>query len=123
MQSASPKEAAIWIADTRSAIRSSVPFTSSTTRRSTGPSDDRRLYALAARSQRWIAKRQGRLEGGERSVVDATLAQLVATSVGASSPAWDRLTEIAKEQTAGVAKGPGNRTAGLARHQARGGSP
>jgi hypothetical protein len=56
-------------------------------------------------------------------VVDATLAQVVATSVDASSPAWDRLTEIAKEHTAGVAKGPSNRTAGLARHQARGGSP
>jgi hypothetical protein len=29
------------------------------------------------------------------------VAQLVATSVGMSSPAWDRLTEIAKERKAG----------------------
>jgi hypothetical protein len=30
-----------------------------------------------------------------------TIAQLVAASVGASSPAWDRLAEITKERMAG----------------------
>jgi hypothetical protein len=60
--------------------------------------DDRRLNGLAVRSERWFAKRQSGRKGEERSVLDPTIAQLVATSVGASSPAWDRLTEIAKER-------------------------
>jgi len=125
MQSASPKEAAIWIADKRDAL-SDPEFRAIYLEYDAAfdwSPDDRRLYALAARSQRWIAKRRGRLKGGERSVVDATLAQLVTTSAGASSPAWDRLTEIGKEHKAGVTKGPGNGTAGLAQHQARRGSP
>jgi ABC-type cobalamin/Fe3+-siderophores transport system ATPase subunit len=58
--------------------------------------DDPRLPALADRAQRWIANRQSRLQGRERPVQDPAIAQLVATSPGASSPAWDRLTQIAK---------------------------
>jgi hypothetical protein len=69
--------------------------------------DDPRLHALAVRSERWLAKRHGRLKGGGRSVQDPTIAQLVATWVGASSPAWDRLGEIAKERRAGTSKGLG----------------
>jgi hypothetical protein len=43
-----------------------------------------------------------RLKAGERlAVPDPSIAQLVVTSVGASSPAWDRLTEIAKERKTG----------------------
>src|SRR5262249_46977819 len=53
------------------------------------------------RAQRWLANRRGGLEGGERSVRAPIIGQLVATPAGASSPAWDRLTEIAKERTAG----------------------
>jgi DNA-binding transcriptional MerR regulator len=115
MQSASPTDAAIWLADKRDAIgdpefraiylKYDAAFDWSP--------DDRRLYALAARAERWITKRQATRKGGERSVVDPTIAQLVATSVGASSPAWDRLTEIAKERRAGVKKGAGIRTADL----------
>jgi hypothetical protein len=62
--------------------------------------EDRRLYALAARSERWFSKRHVSSKGSERSVLDSTLAQLVTTSVGMSSPAWDRLTEIARERKA-----------------------
>jgi DNA-binding transcriptional MerR regulator len=104
LQSASPKEAAIWIADKRDALSDpefraiyleyDVAFDWSP--------DDPRLYALADRSQRWIASRSGRLERGERSMPDPALAKLVATSVGSSSPAWDRLTEIARERKAGA---------------------
>jgi orotate phosphoribosyltransferase len=60
--------------------------------------DDPRLYPLADRTQRWIANRHSRSEDAERPVLDPTIAQLVATSAGASSPAWDRLTEIAKQR-------------------------
>jgi DNA-binding transcriptional MerR regulator len=100
LQSVSPKEAAIWLADKRDAIgdpefraiylKYDAAFDWSP--------DDPRLYELAARSERWIAHRSSRPKGGERSVQDATIAQLVAASVGTSSPAWDRLTEIAKQR-------------------------
>ena len=36
-----------------------------------------------------------------RPVQNAAIAELIATSVGASSLAWDRLTEIAEERKAG----------------------
>jgi DNA-binding transcriptional MerR regulator len=106
MQSASPKEAAIWFADKRDAIgdpefraiylKYDAAFDWS--------ADDRRLYALAARTERWFAKQLDSRKGGQPSVVDPTLAQLVATSVGVSSPAWDRLTEIGKGRRARGAK-------------------
>lgn len=102
MQSVSPKQAAIWLADKRDAIgdpefraiylKYDAAFEWS--------SDDPRLYALAARAERWAAKRHRGLKGGERSVQDTAIAQLIATSAGASSPAWDRLTEIAKSRKA-----------------------
>jgi DNA-binding transcriptional MerR regulator len=101
LQSASPKQAAVWLADKRDAmgdpefraiyLKYDAAFDWSP--------DDPRLYALAARAERWLAKRPGKLNAGERPAVpDPSIAQLVATSAGASSPAWDRLTEIAKER-------------------------
>jgi DNA-binding transcriptional MerR regulator len=103
MQSASPKEAAIWLDDKRDAMRDPefrAIYLEYDAAFDWSP-DDRRLYALAVRSERWIAQRQ-RSRKAERSVVDPTIAQLVATSVGLSSPAWDRLKEVAKERKAGV---------------------
>ena len=63
-------------------------------------SDDPRLFGLAD-AQRWLANRHGRLEGKAPAVPDPPIAQLVARSAGASSPAWDRLTEIARQLKAG----------------------
>jgi DNA-binding transcriptional MerR regulator len=107
MQSASPKNASIWFADKRDAmgdpefraiyLKYDAAFGWSP--------EDRRLYALAARTERWIAKQHVSRKGGKRSDLDPTLAQLVTTSVGMSSPAWDRLTEIAKERKARAMKG------------------
>src|SRR3982074_3001685 len=101
MQSVSPNEAAVWLADKSDAmvdpdfralyLKYDAAFDWSP--------DDRRLYALAVRSERWLAKRHRRLKDREPSVQDPAIAQLVATASGASSPAWDRLTEIAKERT------------------------
>jgi DNA-binding transcriptional MerR regulator len=109
MQSVAPKEAAIWIAEKRDAIgdpefcaiylKYDAAFDWSP--------DDRRLHTLALRAERWLAKRQRGLKGGERYVPDPTIAQLVATSSGASSPAWDKLAEIARERKARVSKGVG----------------
>jgi DNA-binding transcriptional MerR regulator len=101
-QSVSPKEAAIWIADKRDALGDPefrALYLEYDAAFDWSP-DDPRLYALVDRSQRWITNQHGRIEGGERSHQDPTIAQLVATSVGAS-PAWDRLTEIAKERMRG----------------------
>jgi DNA-binding transcriptional MerR regulator len=102
MQSVTPKEAPIWIADKRDAIgdpefraiylKYDAAFDWSP--------DDPRLFALAVRTEQWIAKRHDGRKGGAWSVQDPTIAELVATSV-ASSPAWDRLREIAKERKAG----------------------
>jgi DNA-binding transcriptional MerR regulator len=102
MQSASPKNAAVWFADKRDALDDPefrAIYLEYDAAFDWSP-DDRRLYTLAARTKRWFAKRNGRLRGGERSGVDPALVQLVATSVGTSSPAWDRLTEIAKPRKA-----------------------
>jgi DNA-binding transcriptional MerR regulator len=104
MQSASPKQAAIWLAEKRDAIGDPefrAIYLQYDAAFDWSP-DDRRLNALAVRTQRWFAKRDGMGKGGGRSVPDPTLAQLVATSLGMSSPAWDRLNEIAKERKAGV---------------------
>ena len=106
MQSASPKQAAIWLADKRDALgdpefraiylKYDAAFDWSP--------EDRRLPALAVRTERWFTKRHDRLKGRAGSVPDPTLAQLVASSVGMSSPAWDRLNEIARERRARVSR-------------------
>jgi DNA-binding transcriptional MerR regulator len=102
MQAVSPTEAAAWIADKCDAIgdpefraiclECDAAFGWSP--------DDPRLEALADRTQRWVAKRRGRLEGGGWPVPDPAIVRLVTRWVGASSPAWDRLTEIAKQRKA-----------------------
>ncbi len=103
LQSVAPKEATTWIADKLDAIgdpefraiylQYDAAFDWS--------ANDPRLYALADRAQRWVAHRYGRSEDSERPVQVPTIAQLVATSFGGTSPAWDRLAEIAKLRKAG----------------------
>jgi DNA-binding transcriptional MerR regulator len=102
LQSVSPKEAASWIADKRDALGDPefrAIYLECDAAFDWSP-DDPRLSALADRTQRWITNRRSRFKGGERPVQAPAIAQLVATSVGASSPAWDRLTELAKERLA-----------------------
>jgi DNA-binding transcriptional MerR regulator len=106
MQSASPKQAAIWLADKREAIGDPefrAIYLEYDAAFDWSP-DDPRLYALAARAERLMAKRRRRLKAGDQSVVDPTIAELVATSAGLSSPAWDRLRRIAREREAEVKK-------------------
>jgi DNA-binding transcriptional MerR regulator len=104
MQSASPKEAAIWFADKREAL-SNPEFRAIYLEYDAAfewSPKDRRLYALAERTRRWMASQSGRLTREEPSVPDPTMAKLVMTSVGVSSPAWDRLTEIGRERASGA---------------------
>lgn len=101
MHSVVPRDAAVWFADKRDAIgdpefraiylKYDAAFDWSP--------DDRRLYALAARTERWFAKRHRTRKSGQRPAPDPTIVQLVATSFS-GSPAWDRLNEIAKERKA-----------------------
>jgi hypothetical protein len=103
MQSVSPKEAAIWIAEKRDAL-SDPEFLAIYLEYDAAfdwSPDDPRLLALADRTQRWFADRSGRLEPRGQSMQDPAIAKLIAASSGVSSPAWDRLTEIAKERIAG----------------------
>jgi hypothetical protein len=103
LESVSPKEAAIWIADKRDAIEDPelrAIYLDSDAAFDWSP-DAPRLEALVDRAERWLSDRSGRLEGGQRSVPAPAIAQLVTTPVGASSPAWDRLAEIAKQRKAG----------------------
>lgn len=101
LQSVSPKNAAIWFADKRDAF-SDPEFRAIYLEYDAAfewSPDDPRLYALADRSGRWLAA-QGRGSGGEeRPYQDPAIAQLVAALPGVSSPAWDRLAEIASERT------------------------
>jgi hypothetical protein len=99
LQSVAPKEAAIWLADKREAIDDPefrAIYLEYDAAFDWSP-DDPRLHTLADRAERWMA-RPDRLKGQKASIQDPTIVKLVTSSVGASSPAWDRLTEIAKER-------------------------
>jgi DNA-binding transcriptional MerR regulator len=103
MQSVSPNEAASWLADKRAAIGDPefcAIYLAYDAAFDWSP-DDQRLYALADRAQRWLANRHGSSDGAAMPVLDPAIAQLVTTPVDVSSPAWDRLIEIAKQVKAG----------------------
>lgn len=96
MQSVSPEQAAVWMADKLAAFDDPefrAIYLDYDAAFDWSP-DDPRLPALAERTARWMAGRQG--GGTEPQPQDRVVAQLVATSGDVSSPAWDRLTEIAK---------------------------
>lgn len=103
MQAVSPKQAAIWIADKRHAMGDPefrAIYLEHDAAFDWSP-DDPRLYSLADRTERWLANRRGRSEGGEQSVQDPAVAQVVAMLAGVSSPAWERLAEIARQRMDG----------------------
>jgi len=100
LQSVSPEEAAVWIADKRVAMEDpefrriyleyDAAFDWSP--------DDPRLEAVAERATRWVAARYaGRGPASDAAAPDPALAKLVMTSMGEPSPAWARLAQLAKE--------------------------
>jgi DNA-binding transcriptional MerR regulator len=102
LQSVSPNEAAIWIADKREAIGDPefrAIYLEYDAAFDWSPADPR-LPELADRTERWMANWYGMAQGEPGPVQDPAIAQLVATSVDVSSPAWDRLTEIARQRRA-----------------------
>jgi DNA-binding transcriptional MerR regulator len=99
VQSVAPEQAAIWIADKWEAIDDPefrAIYLDYDAAFDWSP-DDPRLYALADRARQWVANRPDPAKGGEKPPLDPTIIQLVTTAAGPSSPAWDRLAEIAKE--------------------------
>jgi DNA-binding transcriptional MerR regulator len=103
LQSASPKAGAIWFADKLAAIADPefVAIYLEYDAAFDWPADDPRLEALADRSERWFARQGDALTNRQQPAADPGIVQLIATSTGTSSPAWDRLKEIAKERRAG----------------------
>ncbi len=103
VQSISPKEAATLIHDKRDAMidREFRSIYLAIDAAFDWSPDDPRLHALANRAKRWFAKRPGRSKRSEIPVLDPTIAQLVATSFGGMSPAWDTLSELARQRLAG----------------------
>jgi len=102
IQSVSPRQAAIWIADKRDAIDDPefrAIYLDYDAAFAWSP-DDPRLPELADRTQRWLAKRHSGSDDPARPIPDPIIAQLVTTST-VSSPAWDRLTEIGRHQGQG----------------------
>jgi DNA-binding transcriptional MerR regulator len=101
LQSASPKAAVVWFAEKLEAIEDPefVAIYLAYDAAFDWDADDPRLEALADRSARWFA-RQGNPAQKKRKqpAADRGVAQLIATSTGSSSPAWDRLKEIARER-------------------------
>jgi DNA-binding transcriptional MerR regulator len=106
LQSASPKSAAIWFAEKLDAIDDPefVAIYLEYDAAFDWSPDDPRLDALAERSERWFLRRADGLRSGTRPAADPAIVQLIATSAGSSSPAWDRLREISQERQAGVTK-------------------
>ena len=103
LQSASPKAAAIWFADKLDAIDDPefVAIYLEYDAAFGWPADDPRLEALADRSERWFVRRGDGLTH-RKQAADPGIVRLIATSAGSSSPAWDRLKEIAKERAGGA---------------------
>jgi DNA-binding transcriptional MerR regulator len=106
VQSVAPKQAAVWIADKWDAIGDPefrAIYLDYDAAFDWSP-DDPRLYELADRAHRWLARRNGEAtgggKGGGKPALDPTVVQFVGTVAGPSSPAWDRLAEIARSMAA-----------------------
>jgi DNA-binding transcriptional MerR regulator len=97
MQTASPKDASLWIAEKRELITDPefrALYLEHDAAYDWSPNDPR-LPALADRTRNWLTNHYSRSQTGP--VHNPTIAQLAAQSQpGASSPAWDRLTELTK---------------------------
>ena len=103
VQSISPQDAASIIGDKRQAIHD-TEFRSIYLAYDAAfdwSPDDPRLIALADRSKQWFAKQPGISKQSKTPVLDPTIVKLVATSFSGISPAWDRLSELAKQRKVG----------------------
>ncbi|WP_433758021.1 MerR family transcriptional regulator [Nocardia sp. CA-135398] len=100
LQSVAPKQASEWIADKLDAI-DDPQFRAIYLDYDAAfdwPPDDPRLVDLADRTRRWLTARS---TGAGRTIpaLDPKLVRLVSESIGITSPAWERLTQIAQSAT------------------------
>lgn len=97
MQTASPEDAAVWIAEKRELLTDPefrAIYLDYDAAYDWSP-DDPRLPALADRTRTWYLNHHGRSE--TRPVHNPAMARLAAQSLpGATSPAWDRLAQLMK---------------------------
>ncbi|ETK37548.1 MerR family transcriptional regulator [Microbispora sp. ATCC PTA-5024] len=95
MRTASPEDAALWIAEKRE-LMTDPEFRALYLEHDAAydwSPDDPRLPGLAARTRNWLADHRSRAE--TRPAGNPAIARLAAHSQpGASSPAWDRLTQL-----------------------------
>ena len=103
MQSVSPQNAAVWLAEKRAALVDPefVAIYLVYDAAFDWSPEDPRLYELADRTERWTSGRRSLHKDRNSSVQDPTIARLVVAMAGTSSPAWDRLTAIARERQGG----------------------
>ncbi|MCW3818496.1 MerR family transcriptional regulator [Micromonospora sp. DR5-3] len=97
LQSVAPEQAAAWIADKLAAIADPefrALYLDYDAAFDWSP-DDPRLPALAERTRRWYAGQDG--SGAAGPPPDPTITRLAGVAAGASSPAWARIAELAKE--------------------------
>ncbi|WP_040478063.1 MerR family transcriptional regulator [Longispora albida] len=98
MQTASPADAAVWIAEKRELITDPA-FRALYLEHDAAydwPPDDARLPALAKRTRDWFTSHHSHTE--TRPVHNPTIAQLAAQSQPeATSPAWDRLAQLMRD--------------------------
>lgn len=97
MQTASPEDAFLWIAEKRE-LMTDPEFRALYLEHDAAydwSPDDPRLPVLADRTRNWLANHHSPTE--TRPVHNPTIARLAEQSLpGASSPAWDRLTQLMK---------------------------
>lgn len=97
MQTASPEDAAVWIAEKRELLTDPdfrAIYLDYDAAYDWSP-DDPRLPALADRTRTWYLNHHSRSE--TRPVQNPAMARLAAQSLpGATSPAWDRLAQLMK---------------------------
>ena len=102
MQSVSPKDAVTWFAAKREYFHDpefQAIYVQYDEAFDWSP-EDPRLEALADRTGRWFAAQGSRSAGDERPPQNPAIIQVLAATLGASSPAWDRLREIARKRIA-----------------------
>jgi DNA-binding transcriptional MerR regulator len=105
MQSVSPRQAAIWIAEKLDLIRD-AEFRALSLEHDAAfdwSPDDPRLPGLADRTVQWLTGRNRTGGGAAQSARDQAAARLSASTGGSSSPAWQRLAALAGQRRRGVA--------------------
>jgi DNA-binding transcriptional MerR regulator len=98
MQTVSPQQASVWIADKLEAIvdpEFQAIYLEYDAAFDWSP-DDPRLNRLADRTRQWVTDRRRSHRRDEATALDPAVASLIAAAAGGSSPAWDRLTELTK---------------------------